>query len=295
MRTIRHLHAAIALALASSAALALEPIDRPDYKIYISSPLEQWSGNESELKASAKSHAAKETSYRIMFRHDHPLMGHPTVFQGPTNHPVINTSNTRLVELGFNIARESSNYFQIEAPIGVIKDEAPAILKAQSQLRKRSVLAQGDPESLQSRTSIKKFGGTILALGMTAIAADKLGVATGTSLTLGTGAADDVFRTVSRYGTGIAPISFQVDQLEAYEDIELRRVTSREQERTGQLLILYKKAKTEQLEAAALRDAVVALSGALQTPEQIQASRAKDFAERQEIWRECVESGVCKK
>lgn len=295
MRTLNRIHAAIALALAANTVLAVEPIDRPDYKVYISSPLEQWSGNESELKASAKSHAAKETSYRIMLRHDHPLMGHPTVFQSPTNHPVINRSNARLVELGFNIPRESGNYFQIEAPMGVIKGEASAILKAQAQLRKRSVLAQGDPESLQSRTSVKKFAGTIAALGMTAIAADKLGVATGTSLTLGTGAADDVFRTVSRYGTGIAPVTFQVDQLEGYEDIELRRVTSREQERTGQLLILYKKAKTEQLEAAALQDAVIALSGALQTPEQIQASRAKDLAERQEIWRECVESGVCKK
>jgi hypothetical protein len=295
MSTLIKLHAAAFLGLAACAALAVEPIDRPDYKIYISSPLEQWSGSASELKASAKSHTAKETSYRIMLRHDHPLMGHPTVFQSPTNHPVIKRSNDRLAEMGFSIPRESSNYFQIEAPIGVVKDEAPAILRAQAQLRKRSVIAQGDPESLQSRSSAKKVAGTIAALGMMIIAADKLGVSTGTSLALGTGAADDVFRTVSRYGTGIAPVSFQVDQLEAYEDIELRRVTSREQERTGQLLILYKKAKTEQLEAAALQDAVVALSGALQTPEQIQASRAKDFSERQEIWRECIESGGCKK
>ena len=96
MRTPKHTSIFIALAFAAHAALAVEPIDRPDYKIYISSPLEQWSGNESELKASAKGHAAKETSYRIMLRHDHPLMGHPTVFQSPTDHPVIKRSNARL-------------------------------------------------------------------------------------------------------------------------------------------------------------------------------------------------------
>lgn len=286
---------AIALVIASGNAHALEPIDAPDYRVYVSSPLEHWSGNESELKSSAKAHASKETSYRLMLNKEHYLMGHPTVFQGPSKHPIIQSTNVKLSELGFTIPRESANYFQVELPLYVAKTDAKTVFSAQAQLRNRGILAQGDPETLTYRTTGKKVMGTIAALGLTALAADKFGASFGANMTLGTGAADDLYRVIARYKTGIAPVSMDVDVPEGVEQIELRRVTSREQERTGQIVILYKKPKTEQIEAAAMQDALIALSGATQTTDQIQGARTKDFNERQRLWRECVDAGACQK
>ncbi len=275
-------------------ASASERIDTRDYTVYVVSPLDQWSGNTSELRASAKAHVSKETSYRLLLNSDHHLLGHPTVFQGPSKHPIIQSTNAKLAELGFTIPRESGNYFQVEPSLIVHKADAATLLATQKELRRRSILAQGNPETLASRTTTKKVVGSVAALGITLLAADKFGPSLGANMTLGTGAADDLYRVIARYKTGIAPVSMDIELPDVVEQIELRRVTSREQERTGQIITVYKVPKSAEVEAAAMQDALIALSGARKSPDQIQASRAKDMNERLQIWRECVDTGACK-
>ena len=282
------------LASAGAAVAQSLPIETDQYKIYVDSPLEQWSGNASELKASAKAHSDKQTSYRVMLDQNNYLLGHPTVFQGPSKHPLIQETNVILTQLGFSIPRDSSNYFQVELPLTLTAEDAKLFLTFQSDLRRRGIISQGDPDTVTTATTVKKVLGTFAGLGLTAVSVEKFGTVTGMNLSLGSGLADDVYRIFARYKTWVTPVSLNVDIPEGVKYVEFRRVNTADRDRSGQIVIMYKQPQTEGIELAAMREALIALSGARITPAQVQEARAKDLADRKELWRACVATGDCK-
>ncbi len=281
-------------AFLSFSASAAEVIDRPDYTMYIAGTLDQWSGNQKDLTESSRDHTKKLVTYSIGLREKFFIIGNPSIFTGPSDHPIINRANSSLAAAGFSTPNQSLNYFRINPPVVIPAEMLPKIAAAQSELRKRSTLAQGDPSTLQERVATKKLVGNLAAIGLTVFAGANAGAA-GASAVLGSGAASDLATTVGRFGSAISPVSLALDPVEPDQLVEFRKVITRNQDRAGQVVIVYKREKTPQIEEDALVEAVLALSGAKQTPEAISSARQQDFQERSSMWRACVNAGECGK
>lgn len=282
----------------SNIAMA-EPItiDTENARIIVVKPLDMWSGDKSALETSLDSHKEKTAWYFLKLNDRKWLSGNPNLTQSASNHPLTNEVAKQLKDAGFSLPRTSRNSFTIEMPVAVPAENINDLLDFQSKAFKANVLALGNPDELQGKTSRNKFFGGILALGAAVVAADKLGAVVGANTTIGSGISEGIYNIASHYKGGIVPLQSERISTEEFKEFELRKVPTAAPDRTGQILIAYRIAKTPEVEEAALVKAIVELTGANASQEQIELARKRDFESRKSIWQECIDSNgpACKK
>jgi hypothetical protein len=289
--------ASILFAFSSFAMAEPITIETDHARIIVVKPLDMWSGDKSALETSLESHKEKTAWYFLKLNDRKWLSGNPNLTQSASNHPLTNEVAKQLKDAGFSLPRSSRNSFTIEMPIVVPAENINDLLDFQSKAFKANVLALGNPDELQSKTSRNKFFGGILALGTTVVAADKLGAVIGASTTIGSGISEGIYNLASQYKGGIVPIQSDRINTEEFKEFELRKVPTAAPDRTGQILIAYRVAKTPEIEEAALVKAIVELTGANASQEQIELARIRDLETRKSIWQNCVDSNgpACKK
>ena len=294
---IRRLHFVfIAIGVLTSASIFAAPvtIDTEDARIIVTRPLDLWSGDISNADDILDVYKSKKVSYFITQKDGNVLWGNPTVFQGVPDHPITKGVEKKLNEFNFKLANSVRHLFHIEKPIPINTDEFPALMRVQQSLFKRMVVGQGDPETLPSRVKGKKFLGGLLSLGFMAASANTLGLEAGTNFAVGSDIPGDLYRLAAQYRDGIAPIILADIDLDGYLDIEIRKVSSNQPDRVGQVIIAYKNGKTPEAEQAALIQAIVTLAGADTTPEAVEQARAEDLAQRKAILADCSINEACK-
>jgi hypothetical protein len=287
----------MALTCAASAYAQPVTIDTESARIIVVRPIDMWSGDKSALESSLESHKDKTAWYLLKLNDRKWLSGNPNLTQSASNHALTNEVAKQLKDTGFSLPRSSRNSFTIEMPVSVPAENINDLLDFQSRGFKANVLALGNPDDLQGKTSRNKFFGGILALGTAVVAADKLGAVVGSSVTIGSGISEGIYNLASQYKGGIVPLQSEKISIEEFKEFELRKVPTAAPDRTGQILIAYRVAKTPEIEEAALIKAVVELTGATSTQEQIEQARKRDFESRKSIWQECIDSNgpACKK
>lgn len=294
---IRRLHFVfIAIGVLTSASIFAAPvtIDTEDARIIVTRPLDLWSGDISNADDILDVYKSKKVSYFFTASDNTQYRGFPTVFQGIPDHPITKGVEKKLSELNFKPANSVMHFFNVEKPLQIEASELPSLIQIQQSLFKQMVVGQGDPETLPSRVKGKKFLGGLLSLGFMAASANTLGLEAGTNFAVGSDIPGDLYRLAAQYRDGIAPIILADIDLDGYLDIEIRKVSSNQPDRVGQVIIAYKNGKTPEAEQAALIRAIVTLAGADTTPEAVEQARAEDLAQRKAIWADCSINEACK-
>ena len=179
-------------------------------------------------------------------------------------------------------------------PVGLDPKEFSSFAKNQHELYKQVVIADGNPATLHSKVSRRKFFSGVISLATVAVAGEKFG-SLGANTVLNTGIAGDVYQLSASSRAALIPItSLPTFDASSYKYIDVRKVIQGNNERLGQVIIAYKNDKTEDVENTALIKAIVSLTGADTTVEAIQQARDEDLTQRQAIWDACVSDGKCK-
>lgn len=279
---------AISIATVTFAASAAPvEIDTPDAHIIVVRPIDMWSGDRGVLEESLHAHQEKTTWYVVKLN-DKSWLFSNMAGQDSSTKPVGKAIFERLTSMGFTTPRSSRNSFTIQPPTYVSASEIENVITVQDESFKLSVIANGNPDDLESKAKRKKFFGGILALSTVALAADKYGMTVGVSATLGSGIAESVYNSVAQYKSSMAPVTLPRINPQDFKAFEIRAVTTAQPERTGQILIGYKTEKTDSTQAEAIINATLALTAAQSTTNDIEASRASDLAQRKAIWSTCV-------
>lgn len=293
-RTLACLVALVVAAHAAASAAATVVRDDAAVQVVVASPLTRWSSSPDALKRTLRSVSERSVSY---FTTDETgkqvrLRGSPLTFQGISDHPVTNEVQRRLRELGTKPVSNAGYFFTVDGPVMVPVDKAPAFFEAERRLFKTSVLAQGDPTTLQDRTSAKRFFGGVLSLAAGVGLADKFGLAMGSHVMLDTNLSQDLVNAVGPYRGVVLPFDVDALNLADAKFVEVRRVTVVD-DLVGQVVIVYREEPTTELRQAALIDAIVELTGAKLTVDLVQKARQADLDSRVALWNQCRAEGGC--
>lgn len=268
--------------------------DTPDAHIIVIRALDSWSGDNSASDDSLEAVAKHEGGFRLN-RPKGAVFGFPLLFgfNGDSKaDAVIQGVVLALKPLKFELAQDKTN-FSIERPVALDPTKYANFINYQRELFQHLVISQGNPATLPSRVSSKKFFGAVLSLATVAVAGEKFG-ALGSQTTLNSGIAGDVYQISASSRAALSPIALPHFDASGYKSIDVRRVIQGNNDRLGEVIIAYKNDKTDDAENTALIKAIVTLTGADTTVEAIKQARAEDLAERQAIWDSCVVEGKCK-
>jgi len=295
----------IRLAILSSCALLFPStilaapieIDTPDAHIVVMRALDSWSGDESASEDSL-TEVAKHRGGFILASEKGPrfdTLGYPMLFgfnSESEGNPVVHGVIQALKPFDFKLHQDATN-FRVENAATFEPDKFVKFAKYQRDLFKSLVISEGNPATLHSSVSARKFFSGILALGTVAIVGEKYG-ALGQETILNSGIPGDVYQFSSSGRAALTPLDTPDFKSASYKSIDVRRVIQGNNERVGQVIIAYKTDKTEAVENDALIKAIVSLTGADTTVEAIKQARDEDLSKRQAIWNTCVSEGKCK-
>lgn len=273
----------ISLVWCTQSVAAPVELDTPSAHIIVIRPVDGWSGDKSVSEDTLESIKVRRASYMFGTVDGGFYRGSPTVFQGVSDHPVTKGTEAELAKLKMKLVNSDINGFTVQKAVAVPVSDMPILIKAQEDFYKRLVIAQGNPATLSSRVSSKKFVGGLLAVGATVLSMDKFGAAIGSQVALGSGIADDIYRVSYKNREAMAPAKIADLDFSVYKQVEVRKITAAS-DRVGQVIIAYKEDKTPQAEEEALIKAIVSLTGADTTPVEVEKSRAEDLANRVAIW-----------
>lgn len=266
--------------------------DTESAHVIVVRPIDAWSGDKKVSEQSLELLQKKEVGYFV--KQDGTIYrGSPLTFQGISDHPITKTAETLLLQKGVRPAK-SANFFTIQAPIEVSPGGMNTLAQAQEMLYRAMVFNQGNPATLEARVVSKKVIGAILAASVVALSVDKLGASGGVAFADGANLPDGIYRAIHQYKGVAAPINLPAIDFSNYQTVEVRNATfSDSTDRVGQVIIAYKVQKTPEAQAEAMARAIVSLVGADTSGQEVQQSRAADFARRSKIWSDCVAAGKC--
>ena len=271
-------------------------IDTPDAHIIVMRALDSWSGDNSASQDSLEAVEKHEGGFTL----SRPTLGHPQgavlgfpmLFGGLGKDKVVQGVDAELKLLKFNLG--PGNYrFNVDKPIALDPKEYGTFIQKQRDLFKYLVISQGNPVTLPSKVSTKKFWGGVLSVGAIVAGGAQFG-ALGAQTVLNTGVAGDVYQLSTSGRAALSPINLPDFDASNYKSIDVRRVIQGNNDRLGQIIIAYKNEKTDDAENTALIKAIVSLIGADTTVDAIKQARAEDLAKRQSIWDACVADNKCK-
>ena len=285
-------------ATASSSIAKDGPVeyDTPDTHIIVVRALDSWSGDNSASEDSLTAVEEHEGGFSLWYSKGRGVDGYPMLFgfnNGAQSDIVVQGVIAALKPLNFKLAQIKAR-FKVDIPVGLDPKEFSSFANSQHELYKQVVIADGNPTTLHRSVSTKKFLAGVLSIGSVIVGGEKYG-SLGANTVLNTGIAGDVYQlTASSRAALIPTTSLFTFDASSYKYIEARRVIQGNNERLGQVIIAYKKDKTDAAENAALIKAIVTLTGADTTVEAIQKARDADLAQRQAIWDACVADAKCK-
>lgn len=280
--------------LAGQVHAAPVELDTPDAHIVVVRPVDIWSGDKGWSSDSLDYIEQREFNFLLGLSNGGYLPGGPTVFQGVYDHPVTKGVEAVLLGMGADTCN-CANKYKIEAPVSIPPQDMAAVVTSQEALYKRLIVELGDPRTLQSKVSTKKFFGGLASIATFALFAGKLGVNDGLNAAQTLNLPEAIYRTSYQYRGALIPANLPTIDFNQYKTIEVRRASYvSAPERIGQIIIAYKGDKTPEAETSALIKGIVSLMGADTTVESVEKARAKDYAARLEIWNGCVAEGNCK-
>ncbi len=273
-------------------------LDTADAHIVVMRALDSWSGDNGASEDSLNEVKEHKGGFRLASekgpRYDVP--GFPLLFgfnSESENNKVVQGVVAVLKPLHFELSQSTSN-FMVDKPVTMEPAMLSDFAKYQRELYKNLVISEGNPTTLHSWVSARKFFAGVLSLGTVAVGADKYG-SVGANSVLNSGIPGDVYHVTASGRAALVPLDLSDFDASGYKSIDVRRVIQGNNDRVGQVIIAYKNDKTDDAENAALIKAIVSLIGADTTVEAIQQARNEDLAKRQEIWDACVADGKCKK
>ena len=257
-------------------------------KIIVARPLDVWSPDKAASEASLLEHKRKVADFFV--KENGKRLS--------KNSSLIKRAQEELQKKGFQGSSWtiSKNNVYIEDPISATSDQMSNFALFQDDVYQRLVVAQGNPDDLETKATRDKYFGALLSIGTVVAGSKYFGLGRGTDLTLGTGLASDIYQTAVKFEGSIVPLEIGFLDFRNYRHIDIRKVLVGQQPILGQIIIAYKDEKTEAAEHEALVIAVVALTGANSTTAEIEQARKEDFARRKAIWDKCLADGggTCK-
>lgn len=292
---------ALFLVLSSeSHAGSFTKIELPEADIFVARPVDIWSPDKDHQVKSLDSFKEKAVSYR----YDTPdgkshMRGSPLLFQSISDHPVTQNAAKLLADAGINLAANSAYRFDIYPPAVIEPKDYTKLVKYQNHMFTKFVIAQGDPEMLQSQIATRKFVAGALSVAATIFVADKLGNVIGSNLAtnsvLNSSLPSDVYEFGVKQRRAVGTVQLEEMDTSQYTEIDVRKVQSYP-EMLGQIIIAYKTQKTEEIETMAVVRSILVLAGVGSSPAEVEQARSNDYASRLAIWnRWCTTSpeGKC--
>lgn len=268
-------------------------LDTPEAHIIVIRPLDQWGGAE-------KSDPADDFSLNLFIKKKYNLSYFDTTLDKriSTATSIFSEDNksgyfakiyekypTRSVSL-------NGGRFVVEKPIESKPLDFAKLLNAQNSFFKYSVILQGDPSTLQDRTSNKKLLGNILGIATIGISAIPAVNALGYNAGVGSVFTQNVADLPMGLSPAIVGVPLPATDLSKYQEIDIRKASG--SGLAGQIIIAYKGQKTQEAEDSAMLLALPALMSFDESISEIQTSRASDYEYRKVIWDDCLKSGECK-
>jgi hypothetical protein len=283
--------ALLALLLPLQVFAAPVEMDTPDAHIIVVRSIDAWSGDESTSEDSLSAFEKRKAGF--ILKHPKEENGYPMLLQGISDDPVVQGVNTNLKSLNFKLAQEHDFFLRIGDSVTIIPNEYGQLVNVQKDLFKFFVEKQGNPKDLSGKTKVRKFFGTLLSFGTVIVAGNKFGAA-GAQGAIGADIPGSVYQISASGQAAVTPLEIPSFDTTGYQSIDVRRVIQGNNDRVGQIIIAYRKEKTEAAENEALIKAIVSLVGADTTVDAIKQARAEDLTHRQAIWDACVAEGKCK-
>lgn len=295
-RSVGKLSAVALLALFNAGGAFAAPVefDLDGAHVLVVRPVDLWSGNRDMQERSLESVRERRVSYAYYDQSRQVRYGSRMGLMFRSDAPVSNTVKSKLDELKTELVSNDSYFFTVLPAVSLTPSEFRTLVEVQERLFDKNVLAQGNPATLQSRVSTRKFIGNALALVALAASIDKLGAVEGANFALGSGLSEDAYKLAYRARHVAAPLRLPA----AFATGEFTRVDVRrvfyQNDVIGQVVIAYRGERTTDLENAALSGAIVTLTGADTTADEVEKARREDLAARQAVWDACVADGKCK-
>ena len=196
--------------------------------------------------------------------------------------------------------RLPNNKAVINAPSNLSPKDAKSFFSIQQDYWNGGVLAQGNPATFVARAQEKRDGTGLVALATTVagmvVGTKYLGIGginTGFQATLGTGFSGGMENLISPIKTSLAYVQSPKTDFSGYKSVDIRAVKLNN-DRSGQIIVAYKRDKSPETEADAMRLAIPLVLSMGESAAQIAAEREADFSARQALWNSCVSKGECK-
>ncbi|HSY26337.1 MAG TPA: hypothetical protein VK832_02455, partial [Burkholderiaceae bacterium] len=276
--------AAVGMLSCLTAVASPVEFDTPDAHVIVIRPIDSWSGDTTLQERTLESIRARRCSYKFTDDEGRLLQGSPMALRRMDDHPVTKGVEAALAPLNESLVSNDRYYFVLAEPVSVEPEKFDTMIKAEKAYYRGMVIKQGDPATLPDRVHGNKFLGGVVSFAATFIAMDKLGMAAGSAATVGSGLDGDIYRFAAQTGNALAPLNLPDFDASPYKQIDVRRVASLQNNFFGQVIIAYKSEKTTEAEQAALIRAIVSLTGADTTVDDVQKARSVDLAARKEIW-----------
>lgn len=286
------LRASAALLAIASVAAAADPveIDGPNWHAIVIRPVDLWVGDATARANSLDEVRSHKANYRIMIR-GQERQGGRLLFQGPDKDPLIDAINNELQRADFSLGLSQEYRVLVEGCEYFDADHYPAFADFQGKFYRDEIRREGDPDSLEGRIRGHKILGNVLAVASIGIAGGHFGAGAAGGIAGSTIPSDIADATRAAASSGIPALLPQID-LSNYDTVSVRRIDYTAG-MNGQILIALKKGWKQEDEDQALAKVVPVALGVGDTPEAIEASRAKDFAYRKQVWDQCVAAGEC--
>ncbi len=291
----RSIAVAIIMGFSTSAIAAPVQISTKDADIIVVRPADVWSGDESAMRIAVNSIKSKEYAGSYFDDGKNRFIVISKTFLGSISGDIPLLVEKKALANGFTSGLFDKYWVQVQKPVAIPPEDLPNLSKVQNALYERSVIKQGNPETLPTRIKIRHFFGNLAYLATTTVSIFKYGSSFGGTFATHTGLSDDAYNlVVSEARDAIVPIPIPQLNPSLYTSVDVRRLTYGD-DTMGQILIAYKVPKTPEIETEALATGIVSAIGADTTPEAVLKAQEEDRAARQAIWDKCVAAGKCKK
>ena len=295
MKTLhtRAVRAALSLALCLTCSLAQAGVtlETPHALIYSFRPIESFTPDEDNQRASNKLISEGRIAYTMLER-GKLINGGPKLFEPMTETPVTLAVKNLLPPLGGKLQNGNTLVFmEFNEPVRMDRAGFEQFLQTQHKAYEAAVLEAGDPDQMRSNLKLKNAAFMAFNLLTLGIGLDKTGISTATAVTVGTitGVSQHVQEMMKRYANAAAmnPETNQLAAMDwsAYQSFEVRRIQHQWLPYSvGQIILAFKsEAPDEQVRTDTLARAIVLASGlnspAADRERAMQAARKQRYAD----------------
>lgn len=275
--------------LPSVAFCAPAHFDVGDAHIIVIRPVDSWDPNKTTSSYSLDSIRSKNFGFQYIDASGAKIVpSSGGMFREKRATPLSDEVFKIMAANGFG--NKGSHVYFVSGPIKLQPGQMADFTRAQNQLYRASVVQQGDPASMGSRVAAKQVAGVLATAALAGFGVHKLGDAV--NLSQYSTLYSDISKLTGGASAALLPVPLPDFDFSGFAEVEVRRVTDNAGH-IGEIVIAYRKPKTEASEQAALAQAIAAAAGVGTTPPEVETARAADYAQRLSIWSECQATPGC--